>query len=557
MRPFSTLGTIAAASLAFLGIGANAGQYVLIVPLTSNTVILKGITVDLSASSLPAANVGVPYQVDLRNLLRIQGDPHENSALVRWSVSQGELPQGISLGNGILTGTPAKAENAFFSVQVTYKTKSGTQTYSIPVDLSVTLAPAGRLEAVVGQAMTPFDFTQLLSSDDGRFTAAAATWDVAPNTPLPAGLVLTSSGLLQGRPTTAFEGSITVRARYKGATGQQAYDLAAREITIAFQALTPLEGRLAMPYQFDLKQSLSVTGDPAYTPAAVAFSTNSALPAGLTLSTGGVISGTPSEKSYPPAALSVEAAYRGVKSTVNLSIAVKVGLAEISGAKAWADGSTAASCNDYRNPSGAYVYEGATGDGVYKISPAGIAPFNVRCDQSTDGGGWTVIQRRYSGAQDFNKGFAEYVNGFGDTSGEYWLGLDRIHALTADAKMLRIDLGRFSGNTAYAIYENFSVGTAPDYLVGRMPFVGGPAGDSFYQSTGLGVGFSTYDRDVDTWKSNCAQRYSGGWWFQACHAGNLNGDYLGADNELYAKGITWLTFNGYYESLASSEMKVR
>ena len=60
----------------------------------------------------------------------------------------------------------------------------------------------------------------------------------------------------------------------------------------------------------------------------------------------------------------------------------------------------------------------------------------------TDGGGWTVFQRRIDGSVDFYRNWIDYEEGFGDLVGEFWLGLTKIYRLTkAGNKRLRIDLG--------------------------------------------------------------------------------------------------------------------
>ena len=52
------------------------------------------------------------------------------------------------------------------------------------------------------------------------------------------------------------------------------------------------------------------------------------------------------------------------------------------------------------------------------------------CDGATAGGGWLVVQRKQDGSVDFNRGWADYEEGFGSLTGEFWYGLRPLHCLT-------------------------------------------------------------------------------------------------------------------------------
>ncbi|XP_062583782.1 fibrinogen-like protein A, partial [Saccostrea cucullata] len=98
-------------------------------------------------------------------------------------------------------------------------------------------------------------------------------------------------------------------------------------------------------------------------------------------------------------------------------------------------------------------------DGVYTIYPDGKGKKKVYCDMTTDGGGWTAIQRRQDGSTDFYRTWSEYKQGFGDPSKNYWIGNDVIFELTKNKDQeLRIELQRFNGAEAYAQYSTFHIG---------------------------------------------------------------------------------------------------
>lgn len=70
-------------------------------------------------------------------------------------------------------------------------------------------------------------------------------------------------------------------------------------------------------------------------------------------------------------------------------------ISQFDGYRAWKDGTFAQSCEGYVSPSDGHTYTGATGNGVYRISPAGV-PLDVYCDQTADGG-WTLLVKQAAG----------------------------------------------------------------------------------------------------------------------------------------------------------------
>ena len=98
---------------------------------------------------------------------------------------------------------------------------------------------------------------------------------------------------------------------------------------------------------------------------------------------------------------------------------------------------------------------------------------------TTEGGGWTVFQRRLNGSLDFYLDWVAYKNGFGNLKGEFWLGNNNLHRLTeAENVTLRVDLEDFDGNITYAEYTIFKVAGEGDKYRLLIGGYSGTAGDS-------------------------------------------------------------------------------
>ncbi|GBN70841.1 Techylectin-5A, partial [Araneus ventricosus] len=109
---------------------------------------------------------------------------------------------------------------------------------------------------------------------------------------------------------------------------------------------------------------------------------------------------------------------------------------------------------------------GLNESGVYTIWPeernATSKPLQVYCDMETDGGGWTVIQRRgkFPVQQDFYLDWESYKNGFGNISQEFWLGNENIQVLCRSECKMRIDFQDKNGEKSFALYQSFSLPTS-------------------------------------------------------------------------------------------------
>ncbi|XP_059219589.1 microfibril-associated glycoprotein 4 [Stomoxys calcitrans] len=195
-------------------------------------------------------------------------------------------------------------------------------------------------------------------------------------------------------------------------------------------------------------------------------------------------------------------------------------------------------------------------NGIYKIQIDSYSydPFLVECDAKTENGGWIVIQKRQDGSEDFYRDWKDYKNGFGSLPGEFWIGLDKLFALThyLGSQELLIVM-EDEGVNRYARYSNFIIGNESDYYsLKSLGKYTGNAGDSL--SHHLGMKFTTKDRDNDEDANNCAETFKGAWWHRKCHVSNLNGKY---GDHAFGRGVNWHTFKNYTRSIQYVKMMIR
>eukprot|EP00112_Aurelia_sp_Birch-Aquarium-sp1_P023786 Seg723.3 transcript_id=Seg723.3/GoldUCD/mRNA.D3Y31 product=Tenascin-R protein_id=Seg723.3/GoldUCD/D3Y31 len=212
------------------------------------------------------------------------------------------------------------------------------------------------------------------------------------------------------------------------------------------------------------------------------------------------------------------------------------------------------SCKDMKE-------QGFTINGVYDLQRDNGTTFKAYCDMTTNNGGWTVLQRRVNATVSFDQDWAAYVMGFGNPSGNHWLGLEAMHQLTKEGNVtLRFDLKHSDGSVGYAEYNEFTIAAASENYKIQFSRYKGNIGDALTYVKGRP--FTTKDKDNDSLGSgNCATDYKGAWWHANCFRANLNNIYPGPQPSTvlpeFADTMSWYAWKNAYGRIVYSEMKLR
>jgi len=137
-----------------------------------------------------------------------------------------------------------------------------------------------------------------------------------------------------------------------------------------------------------------------------------------------------------------------------------------------------------------------------------------KMDAEDDEKSWFTIQKRFDGSENFDRNWADYKKGFGDAKGEFFIGLDIIHAMTHSRQHeLLIKLKTTNGTTYFAHYDNFQIGNEKEsFELKSLGKYSGTAGDSFSLTGPLPLKFSTSDKN----NKRCSKTHGGGWWYYKC-----------------------------------------
>jgi hypothetical protein len=230
-----------------------------------------------------------------------------------YAVTSGALPTGLTLSSsGVLSGTPMIHSAYTFTVTAAdAQGTSASQDYTITINPAVAINTASLANGDVGAG---YSEPIIANGGNGSYTFAKASGT------LPSGLTLSSAGILSGTVTTQGSYSFTVSATDSlGSTASHNYTITINP-TLAFTTTALPDGDVSSTYA----QTIAVAGGSGTYAYTVISGT---LPTGLSLSTAGVLSGTPTTPGTFTFTVNASDTLRGTASesyTVSSNLAIAI-----------------------------------------------------------------------------------------------------------------------------------------------------------------------------------------------------------------------------------------
>ncbi len=268
------------------GTPTAAGTFEFAIRVSDNFSLVSGVFVLTVANPLAITTTSPLPDGFLQTSYSQQLSASGGTSPYSWVVLFGTFPPGLSLSSsGLLSGVPTQTGEFVFTVRVSDQlNRLDSRQFSLTIRATQTplsITTSSLPEGTVGQT-----YSAALSATGG---SPPYSFAVAPGSTLPPGLTLSNAGVIGGVPTAAGQYAVTFQVfdRLQGS--------ATRSLTMVIRAPAALSitttslpgGTVGATYSAALAAS---GGAPPYTWSLA----SGGLPPGLTLNSGGQISGTPS-----------------------------------------------------------------------------------------------------------------------------------------------------------------------------------------------------------------------------------------------------------------------
>ena len=304
------------------------------------------------------------------------------------SVSLGSVPTGMTFtpATGVLNGTPTATGTFNLTITATDTVgATGSQAYTVVINPAVAITTASLPNWTINKA----GYSQAVAANGGTGTLTFAV----PVGSLPIGMSLSTSGVLSGAPTVANTFNFTTTATDTvGATGSQAYTVIINPAVAIMTATLPNGTFNESGYV----QTLAASGGTGTITFGV---TEGTLPTGMSLSSSGVLSGTPTvvnsfsftitatdsvgatgDQAYtvainaalPTVSAPTSASITGTSATLGGNVTSGGGVAI--GALGVVLAPTATTHNPQIGDSGVITFAGTAATGLFTVSTTGLTP---------------------------------------------------------------------------------------------------------------------------------------------------------------------------------------
>jgi len=329
--------TLSKASGAIGGVPTNTGTYTFTITATDAlgcsasgvyTISIECPSLTLEPPVLPAALDGRAYS----NVISAIGGQNP----INFSLAVGPLPNGLTLSpSGLLSGIPAVVEttsNKVFSFKVQAVDTngcSGSMYYTISVNCPNITFTTSQNSLPVGTEFQPYPPVQLVATG-GAVTVTSPYVFSQTGGSLPAGMVLTSGGMITGTPTSVSSVFTATATDANGCKGSMTYTLPLNDpLPPPNTNATVLNvGPSFLPAGVVGQNYLSTLAASGGTPPYVFTVPPDSLPAGLQLSNAGTLSGTPTtEGNFSFTITATDAGSNSGSMTYAVTVTSKVDLA--------------------------------------------------------------------------------------------------------------------------------------------------------------------------------------------------------------------------------------